>query len=223
MAMDLDNGQGRVIKTVCIREGDPILYLNHRVIGLFGSLPVAYHPTLLLSEKVGSCILSVSKPVGVFTAPTQVEDPSSGGYSLLKPDVEVADLSGVPTAFGSTVDLTRHPISSGFEDVTLLASNTQMEFAFTAVALPEAGYLYFQLKDPRRLRSTFLWMSNGGRHYPPWNGRVRNVLGVEEVTSFFHYGAKESAEPNALSDRGIATAISFNGGTEDFPLLGRSD
>jgi len=64
------------------------------------------------------------------------------------------------------------------------------------------GRLYFPLKDPRVLAETVLWMSNGGRPYPPWNGRVVSVLGVEEVASFFHYGSTASLGPNFLRDRG---------------------
>jgi hypothetical protein len=60
------------------------------------------------------------------------------------------------------------------------------------------------------LRSTVFWISNGGRHYPPWNGRHINVLGIEEVTSYFHYGLAASARPNAFSKRGIATTLKLS-------------
>jgi len=67
--------------------------------------------------------------------------------------------------------------------------------------------VWLALKDPRVLRSTILWISNGGRHYPPWSGRHVNVMGLEEVTANFHYGLKESVAPNPLSKRGIATTV----------------
>ncbi len=50
-------------------------------------------------------------------------------------------------------------------------------------------------------------MSNGGRHYPPWNGRHVNVMGLEEVTSFFHLGLAESARKNPISARGFPTCL----------------
>ena len=57
------------------------------------------------------------------------------------------------------------------------------------------------------LASTLLWMSNGGRHYAPWNGRYINVMGVEDVTGCFHYGAAQSAKDNVLSRQGVKTAV----------------
>jgi hypothetical protein len=78
------------------------------------------------------------------------------------------------------------------------------------VTLPKAGYVFFAIKDPRVLRETVLWFSNGGRHYPPWNGRHVNVLGVEDVTAFFHLGLAESARANALNRQGAPTAVTLS-------------
>jgi hypothetical protein len=75
------------------------------------------------------------------------------------------------------------------------------------VSFPDKGYVWLGLKDPKVLSSTVYWWSNGGRHYAPWNGRYRNVLGIEEVTSFFHVGVAESATENSLSARGIPTTV----------------
>jgi hypothetical protein len=80
-------------------------------------------------------------------------------------------------------------------------------FAWTAVTFQKERYVWFALKDPRVLRSTIFWISNGGRHYAPWNGRHVNVLGLEEVTSYFHEGLCESAGRNALSAKGISTCL----------------
>jgi hypothetical protein len=79
------------------------------------------------------------------------------------------------------------------------------------VTFPAEGFVWFTLKDPRVLRQTVLWLSNGGRHYPPWSGRHLNVLGLEEVTSYFHFGLAESAAANPLSERGIPTALDLDG------------
>ena len=67
--------------------------------------------------------------------------------------------------------------------------------------------MWFALKDPQVLKQTVFWLSNGGRHYPPWNGRHTSVMGLEEVTSFFHYGLLQSVENNSLADRGHATCF----------------
>jgi hypothetical protein len=55
-----------------------------------------------------------------------------------------------------------------------------------------------------------MWFSNGGRHYAPWNGRHVNVLGLEEVTSYFHTGLAESAADNPLSMSGHATVLQLD-------------
>ena len=79
--------------------------------------------------------------------------------------------------------------------------------AWTAVSFPEQGYLWFALKNPRLLASTVLWLSNGGRHYAPWSSRHRRVLGIEDVTAYFHFGLADSIAANPVSRRGIPTAL----------------
>jgi len=60
------------------------------------------------------------------------------------------------------------------------------------------------------LRETVLWISNGGRHYPPWKGRHINVMGLEEVCSYFHLGLAESARPNHISAKGYPTCVTLS-------------
>ena len=81
------------------------------------------------------------------------------------------------------------------------------------MTFPAEGYVWFALKDPRVLRQTVFWLSNGGRHYAPWNGRHVNVLGLEEVTAYFHYGLAESAKKNPLSAVGVPTCFTLNART----------
>ena len=53
-------------------------------------------------------------------------------------------------------------------------------------------------------------MSNAGRHYHPWNGRHASVLGIEDVTAYYHIGLAESAKKNPLSDKGYPTSLKLN-------------
>ena len=108
---------------------------------------------------------------------------------------------------GQSTDLSRYPARKGYEDLVLLVSDPSCSIAWTAVTFPGEGYVWFALKDPLILKQTVLWLSNGGRHYPPWNGRHTSVMGLEEVTSFFHYGLLQSVESNSLSDQGHATCF----------------
>ena len=52
-----------------------------------------------------------------------------------------------------------------------------------------------------------MWMSNVGRHYAPWSGRVKGLLGLEEITAFFHYGKEESINENFLTKLGYPTCV----------------
>lgn len=126
---------------------------------------------------------------------------------MLKPGARFHRLDRVPTITGELADLSRYPARRGFEDIAALVTKPGGTFAWTAVTFPEEGYVWFTLKDARVLRQTLLWMSNGGRHFPPWNGRHVNVLGLEEITSYFHYGLAESAAPNPLSAAGFPTTV----------------
>jgi hypothetical protein len=103
--------------------------------------------------------------------------------------------------------LSRYPARRGFEDIAMLIADPNLPVAWSAVALPEEGYVWFTLRDPKVLAATLLWMSNGGRHYAPWNGRYVNAMGVEDVTGCFHYGAAESAKSNVLSRQGVKTTV----------------
>jgi hypothetical protein len=124
--------------------------------------------------------------------PDAFEVPAQRGYQSLKPGARFTSLRRVPALAGGPADLTRYPARRGFEDLVMLTGDDSRPFAWTAVTFPRQRYVWFALKDPRVLTNTILWISNGGRHYPPWNGRHVNVLGLEEVTAHFHYGLAES-------------------------------
>jgi len=209
LAMDLDPLPGRVEKRIRVADGEPVLYISHTISGFSGEMPLGHHPILQLPGKEASGFLDMSTPVAGFTTLSPIESPGDGGYSRIASGREIADRARVPTADGSTVDLTRYPTPKGFEDLVCFICDQRRDFCFSAVSVPEAGYLYFQLKDPRLLAETVLWMSNGGRHYPPWNGRISSVLGLEEVTGFYHYGQEASRGANAFRDRGFATTVSL--------------
>jgi hypothetical protein len=203
-------GQGRVSKRVRLQKDAAVLYCEHLISGLSGRMPAGHHAVLQFPEGEGSGLIDLSQPLAVFTNPVPVEDPASGGYSLLRPNVQIEDTARVPTVYGDTVDIMRYPSRDGHEDVVLFVSDPAREFCYSCVTFPGEGYLYFQLKDPKVLAETLFWRSNGGRHYPPWSGRVRHVLGLEEVTSYFALGIKQSVEPNPLQKRGFRTFLEFS-------------
>jgi hypothetical protein len=144
----------------------------------------------------------------VWLEPT--EKPEERGYSSLKPGAVFKELSKVPTVFGGNADLSRFPARRGFEDIVINVNDPRDALGWTAVVFPKQRYVFFSLKDPQSLASTLFWISNGGRHYAPWNGRHLDVIGIEEITSYFHVGLAESVKKSALSKRGIPTSVTLN-------------
>ena len=154
------------------------LYSQHVVSGMSGPMNLGHHAMLKFPDAPGSGLVSTSRFVYGQVFPQAFELPEKRGYSWLKPGAEFKSLAKVPTITGETTDLTRYPARRGFEDLVMLVSDAKAPFAWTAVTFPKERYVWFALKDPRVLRETVFWLSNGGRHYPPWNGRHVNVHGA---------------------------------------------
>lgn len=197
-----------VEKTIRLVPGHTAVYCRHVVTGASGLMNPGHHATLRFPESGGR--ISTSPIAFGQVYPGVFEKPELGGYTALKPGARFRALNKVPLATEGYTDLTRYPAREGFEDLVMISSRPGGDFAWTAVVFPGEKYVWFSLKDPRVLASTVLWHSNGGRHYAPWNGRHRHVLGLEEVTSHFHDGLAESASKNAVSAAGIPTAVQLS-------------
>ena len=199
--------RGRVDKFITLVDGHHAVYARHQISGMKGPMCLGHHAMLQFPDRAGSGVVSTSPFVFGQVLPEPTERPEHRGYSLLKPGAEFASFENVPTITGEKTDLSCYPARRGFEDLAMIVSDPAAPFAWTAVTFPRERYVWLGLKDPRVLRSTLFWFSNGGRHYPPWSGRHVGVLGLEEVTSYFHFGLAESARKNTLSQRGYATSI----------------
>ena len=202
--------RGRVDKFVFLHKGHSAVYQRHIISGLGGPMNLGHHAMLKFPDAPGSGIISTSRFVHGDVAPVPVENPADRGYSCLKVGGTFRSLEKVPLNDGGWTDASAYPARRGFEDIVMLTSDARLPFAWTAVTFPREGYAWFALKNPRVLRQTILWLSNGGRHYPPWNGRHVNVMGLEEVTSYFHYGLAESVGKNPLSAKGVPTCLRLN-------------
>lgn len=200
--------KGLVVKKVETRHGETNIYQTHELRGFRGRLCFGHHA--MLDFKVnGSGLVSCSRLRLAQVLPAPFEDPARGGYSCLRQGAWFRRLDSVPMAAGGTADLSRYPAREGYEDLVMIHHKDTDDFAWTAVVFPERQFVWFSLKNPAVLASTVLWHSNGGRHYPPWNGRHRGVLGVEDVTAYFHLGLGASARSNAWNERGVPTTIEF--------------
>lgn len=188
---------GRVDKRVVLRPGHNVVYQQHVVSQMTGPMDFGHHAMLKFPDEPGSGVISTSRFMFGQVFPGEFERPENRGYVSLRRGAKFKSLTKVPLLNGGNADLTRYPARRGFEDLVMIVSDDKLPFAWTAVTFPRQRYVWFALKDPRVLRNTVFWISNGGRHYPPWNGRHVNVLGLEDVTSYFHFGLAESVRAKA--------------------------
>jgi hypothetical protein len=207
---------GRVDKRIWLVAGQDVVYSQHVISDMSGPMNLGHHAMLKFPDVPGSGLVSTSRFLHGQVFPQAFELPENRGYSWLKPGAEFQSLEKVPALNGSAADLSRYPARRGFEDLVMLVSDPDLPFAWTAVTFPQERFVWFALKDPRILRETIFWLSNGGRHYPPWNSRHVNVMGLEEVTSNFHFGLAESARKNPISAKGYPTCVTL---TPSKPLV----
>ncbi len=201
---------GVIDKRITLRADHSAIYCEHTLSGFGGPLALGTHPCLDISGQAGAARVSAGGWAWGQVLPVPFENPAAGGYSSLKPGAKFKTLASVPLADGGVTDLTRYPAREGFDDLVMLMGQSGRTLGWTAVTFPEAGWVFLQLKNPEILRHTILWHSHGGRHYAPWNGRHRGVLGIEETTSYFHFGQAESAGPNPLSRAGYPTTVKLS-------------
>ncbi len=202
---------GTVDKYLSLVEGHTAVYQHHVLTGR-GPMSVGHHAMIKFPDTPGSGVVSTSRFTRAQVLPDWFERPEQRGYQALRPGAEFRSLQRVPLLNGKTTDISRYPARLGFDDLVMLTADPRLRFAWTAVTFARERYVYFALRDPRMLRHTILWLSNGGRHYAPWNGRHTSVLGIEDTTSYFHFGLAESAKPNALNRRGIPTTLALKTG-----------
>jgi hypothetical protein len=201
---------GRVDKHVFLRPGHNAVYQQHVISQMSGPMNFGHHAMLKFPDEPGSGIISTSRFVYGQVLPVPFENPEQGGYSALKPGAKFTSLKKVAMAMGELTDLSRYPARRGFDDLAMIVNDSALPFAWTAVTFPKQRYVWFALKDPRMLRQTVFWISNGGRHYAPWSSRHVNVMGLEDVTSYFHLGLAESAKSNPLAAKGIPTCLQLS-------------
>jgi hypothetical protein len=204
---------GTVDKFITLVDGHAAVYQRHTIAGMNGAMPLGHHAMIRFPDTPGSGIVSTSRFVRAQVLPDRFERPENRGYQSLRPGAEFRTLERVPLLDGGTTDLSRYPARRGYEDLVMLTADPKLRFAWNAVTFPKERAVYFALRDPRVLRHTILWISNGGRHYAPWNGRHVSVMGIEDVTSYFHHGLAESARANPLSRAGIPTTVSLSSKT----------
>lgn len=194
----------RLLKMLTLKDNHPFLYQRHVFRGGAGALPVANHAMVRLPS---GGRMSFSAKRRAETPGQALEDDPERGRSILAYPARTSELARFPTAEGGTVDLTTYPLAERHEDFVMLVEAEGARLGWTAVTRPAEADMALMLKNPAQLPVTLMWFSNGGRFYPPWSGRHRNVLGIEDGCTYSLNGHAASAADNPMTAEGIATAI----------------
>ena len=203
LKMDTSSRNGSVVKKIQLKEGENNLYISHDITGFAGPASLGHHAIFPGGTKKN---ISTS-PIKFGYTDNNKGAWNGGEYYSLAPLKKFESLEKVPSIWKESefTDCSVFPAREGFVDILQVFNKPDKDFAWSAVTVPEEGYLWFSLKDPAILSSTVLWMENYGRHQHPWNGR-NCCIGVEDVCSSFADGLAVSAEDNFLSRQGIKTS-----------------
>jgi hypothetical protein len=197
----------RLLKEIAIRDGHPFVYVSHVFEGGTGVITVASHAMTRFGTRGR---LSFSPKAYAETPAKPLEpDPSRGRYALSYP-AYFGDLGKAPLRGGGEADIRRYPFAERHEDFVMLVDAPRSDLGWAAAIREDAADIVLSLKDPADFPATMLWFSNGGRDYPPWNGRNVGVLGIEEARAWSAHGFAASAAPNPLSASGIPTVLELN-------------
>jgi len=201
---DMPNQGGRCVAMTTLLTGHNFVYQRHDFEGVAGPINPGHHALLACPT---TALLSFSRYVLVGSSPARSTLPPGTARSRLTPGEIGTTLSALKCLDGSLMDVTAFPTVSGTDDVFLVCSDPTPPLAWSAATFPGLRYAWLALRNPRQLASTLVWLSNGGRLEPPWNGRHGPVLGMEDMTGYFASGLNESARSNLLNARGIPTCL----------------
>lgn len=199
----------RLVKEITLRDRHPFVYQRHVFEGGDGAVSVASHA---MTQFRPSGRLSFSpKAYGDVPTIPQESDPARGRSALAYPS-RFTDFGLVPLKDGGSTDIRAYPIAERHEDFLMLVEAPASRLGWAAAVRHGIGDVVLSLKSPSHFPVTFLWFSNGGRDYRPWNGRNVGVLGIEEGRAYSAYGHKASAAPNPLAESGVPTALQLRPG-----------
>lgn len=193
-----------LFKGISIREDESVVYQKHTFMGGEGKIPIGHHAMLKVKNK---CYISFSDFIFAGTPPMPIESDPQKGRSILKYPQRFTDLSLIKLYDDNSTDASVYPFYQGHEDLYMVISRKDIHFGWSALSCPNEGWLWFSIKNTNILPNTVIWLSNGGRYYPPFSSRHTNVIGIEETASYFHLGHKASIEANEISNLGFKTYI----------------
>lgn len=183
--------RGRVDARIALRDGHPVLYQTH-VLDLEAPTTFAHHPMIRAAE---GGRLSASPPKAVLTyaaeAPVFAPDQRAEGWTLAAP--------------GGPRDLRALPRET-CEDFVVLVSAPGL--GWTALRRHAERDTILFLRRAEQLPVTMLWLTNGARTAPPWNGRFRGVIGIEDARCAAAEGTAAALSGDSrIAAEGVPTAF----------------
>lgn len=198
-----------VEKRITLVAGHPFIYQQHSFSGGAGAVSAAHH---VMVHMAGGGELAYSPKQSARSPAEPLETDPNRGRSILAYPASTEDLTAFPLADGGTADLTLYPIGAKHEDFLALTEEQGGDDAaplgWTVVSRKAERDHVIVLKRSDVLPLTLLWMSNGGRDYPPWSGRHKGVLGIEDARAS-PLGHAESCRENEFTRSGIPTAFAL--------------
>lgn len=195
-----------VTKTLSLIADHPFLYQTHRFKGGSCHLPIAHHAMI---HAPGGAKLSFSKRDFGVTPNSPLESDTTRGHSMLLYPQTFDRLDQVRNKDGDLLDLSQYPCADAHEDLVVLAGDKEATTAWSAAVAKRDGFLFLAIKDAQVLPETVLWMSNGGRFYPPWNSEHTAVLGIEEAATACHSTQQFDSLPEP-SSHGLAAGLTLS-------------
>ncbi|SLN62719.1 aldose epimerase family protein [Pseudooctadecabacter jejudonensis] len=169
------------------------------------ALPIGLHPVVSLADAApGAAFLRVAGEDSAWTFPRDVEP----GRSRLQANQQGVSLRSLLSTDGTSIDAAALPFAGHSEDLILLTAPG----GCVSLSRPDLGYQVDVTWDDTHLPSCLLWLSNRGRDYAPWDGRVCAV-GIEPVAAAFDLGVEQSRSLNTpLARAGVRTTAQLKAG-----------
>ncbi|NRA87349.1 MAG: hypothetical protein HRU28_08135 [Rhizobiales bacterium] len=166
-------------------------------------IPFAIHPTFNIdNNSSASYKLEIDDDVRAWTYPVDLE----ANQSLFKPNQQNVSIKAIQNNEGNIIDVMSLPFSTESEDLLMLVNVKGKIGPINTVEKYK-----IELKwDNNILPNCVLWYSQGGRKYPPWNGR-NFALGIEPCAAAFDLGKSIScSNQTPLANAGIKTTITLS-------------
>lgn len=179
----------------------PVLLQTHVIEGGTGEVTFAHHPMARMAE---GGRLSFSPKRAALTDP----QPQYKGRNLWALNQLRGDLH-LDCEDGGQWDLHEYPAGHTVEDFAILVEARDARLGWTVLMRNAEDDMLVVLKDARLMPVTMLWISNGGRDFPPWNGRHTGVIGIEDGCTAGGTGLRAAIGDNRINAFGVPTTLSL--------------